>query len=269
MLAGSNSGYAGYFDGLVRTTNDNPEKPTAAGWTGYSDERLKKDIAPFTDGLAVLREINPVTYKFNGIGGLDQSKTNIGVIAQDVQTVAPYCVGVSKILINQSDGSAFSSDIVATLNDSTPQYLVNVLNYNNNGLFYAMINAIKQLDSTVTALQNEVNGSALRMTEDSAGYATLPSQHVTIASQRAILYQNTPNPAGEETTIGYYISEETANAEIVFFDMYGKEIKRVPLVNKGNAKLVVNTKDLDSGIYSYSLIVEGKVIDSLKMARTK
>ena len=51
--------------------------------------------------------------------------------------------------------------------------------------------------------------------------------------------------------------------------MYGKEIKRVALENKGNAKLEVNTRDLDAGIYSYSLIVDGMVVDTLKMARAK
>jgi len=51
--------------------------------------------------------------------------------------------------------------------------------------------------------------------------------------------------------------------------MYGKEIKRVVLENKGNAKLDINTRDLDSGIYSYSLIVDGTVINTLVMVRTR
>jgi hypothetical protein len=51
--------------------------------------------------------------------------------------------------------------------------------------------------------------------------------------------------------------------------MYGKEIKRVDLENRGNAQLDVNTRDLDSGIYSYSLIADGVVIDTLKMAKAK
>jgi hypothetical protein len=97
----------------------------------------------------------------------------------------------------------------------------------------------------------------------------LPSQQVTLASGKAILYQNNPNPANDETSIGYYLSDGTVSAQIVFFDMYGKEIKRVDLENRGNAKLDVNTKDLDAGIYSYSLIVDGKVMDTLKMMRTK
>lgn len=274
VLAGSNTGYAGYFEGLLRTTNDAPEKPSPGSWTGYSDERLKKDVAPFTDGLAVLRQINPVTYNYNGIGGLDATKKHIGVIAQQVKTVAPYCVGTSQLLINQSDGSAFSADIVSTLSDSTPQYIVNALNYNQDGLFYAMINSIKQLDSTVTALQNQINNTQAASQRAGNNQAdsinqNLPFQKITLASQKAILYQNNPNPANDHTSIGYYLSDATVHAEMVFFDMFGKEIKRVGLENKGNATLEIDTKDLDAGIYTYSLVVDGVVIDTLKMARAK
>lgn len=163
-ITGSNTGFAGYFDGLVRTTNDNPEKVTSGSWTGYSDERLKENVQPFEDGLDVLRQINPVTYQFNGIGGLDDSSTFIGVIAQDVQQVAPYCVGTSQMIVSQTDAGAFGSDVVMIINDSTPEAVVNVMNYNYDGLIYVMINSIKQLDSTVAALQAQVeNPSGLRM----------------------------------------------------------------------------------------------------------
>jgi hypothetical protein len=124
------------------------------------------------------------------------------------------------------------------------------------------------LDSTVTSLQ-EAAASNLRVTNPQADSSNLPTQQVILASKKAILYQNTPNPAGDQTTIGYFLSEGTTNAEMVFFDMYGKEIKRVALENSGNATLDVNTKDLDAGIYTYSLIVNGIVVDTLRFVRTK
>lgn len=267
-LSGSNTGFAGYFDGLLRTTNDSPEKVTGGSWTGYSDERLKTNVQAFDDGLNVIRQINPVTYQFNGIGGLDASQTHIGVIAQDVREVAPYCIGTSQITVSQSDMGAFGDDVVMMLNDSTPEAVVNVMNYNYDGLIYAMINAIKELDSTVTALQAQVTqSSGLRQLQDSSN--TPPAQAVALNNSRAVLYQNIPNPATDQTSINYYVSENATSAQMIFYDEFGREIKRVELEIKGNGSLDVNTVDLLSGVYSYSLIVDGVIIDTKQMVRTR
>jgi trimeric autotransporter adhesin len=251
----------------LRTTNDSPEKPTAGSFVGYSDQRLKKDINSFSDGLTVLRQINPVTYKFNGIGGLDQTKTHIGVIAQQVQQVAPYCVGTSQLLIKQSDGSAFSSNIVSTINDSIQEYIVNVLNYNQDGLFYVMINSIKQLDSTVTALQQQLSGQRTGQQQNNANEGSKTYQVELSNKGEALLYQNEPNPFGEQTTIRFFIPDNAQNAVIIFYDQFGKVLKELPLESKGNGNIEVNSANLTSGIYSYSLSINGKVIDTKKMMK--
>src|ERR1051326_395114 len=93
--------YAAYIDGQLRTTHDSPLKPTSGSWSGASDSRVKKNITDFKDGLNVIRNIKPVNYEFNGMGGLPTGKTNIGVIAQDVQKVAPYCIGKARIIVDR------------------------------------------------------------------------------------------------------------------------------------------------------------------------
>ena len=84
-----------------------------------------------------------------------------------------------------------------------------------------------------------------------------------------MLYQNTPNPFGDVTSITYFLADGVTAGEMVFYDMYGKEIQRVKLENNGMAKLDLTTQDLASGIYSYTLIADGKVIDTMKMIRAK
>jgi hypothetical protein len=56
----------------------------------------------------------------------------------------------------------------------------------------------------------------------------------------AVLYQNIPNPFGEETMINYYIPENTGNAKIIFFDMYGQNMKEVPLTETGSGNIHVD-----------------------------
>jgi len=83
------------------------------------------------------------------------------------------------------------------------------------------------------------------------------------------LYQNIPNPFGEGTAIRYFIPDGVNDARIVFYDEYGSEIKNVPISDSGNGQLNVNSMNLASGIYTYSLIVDNKIVDTKKMVRTK
>lgn len=267
--------YSAYFEGNIRTTDATPEKPTDAYWTVVScDLRVKKDITDFKDGLNVLREINPVNFKYNGIGGMPINTTNIGIIAQDVQMVAPYCVGKSRIILKDSEKSAFASDILETIkNDSLgDQYVAEILNYNPNGLFYVMINSIKQLDSTVTDLQAQLNAAkGQRTNNDNTQGKTETTLQIELANNsEIILYQNEPNPFNGSTVIRYFIPENISGSMYISFtDLYGKEIKKLELKEKGFGKIEASTENLASGIYSYSMMVNEKVIDTKKMMKNK
>lgn len=68
------------------------------------------------------------------------------------------------------------------------------------------------------------------------------------------LYQNTPNPFTHETTIRYYIPEQTT-AKLSIYDMNGKLIlSRSKETNGlGEFRLSIETDNLTPGIYMYSL----------------
>jgi len=84
-----------------------------------------------------------------------------------------------------------------------------------------------------------------------------------------MLFQNRPNPYTNETTINYYVPENAGTAVMTFYDETGSAVKEVELLKKGNNSLVLSTNKLASGIYSYSLVVDGRVIDTKKMVKTK
>ena len=66
---------------------------TATGSVGsFSDERLKEHIAPFTDGLNVINQINPVQFDYKANAPFANSQTQIGIIAQELEKIAPYMV---------------------------------------------------------------------------------------------------------------------------------------------------------------------------------
>ncbi len=84
-----------------------------------------------------------------------------------------------------------------------------------------------------------------------------------------VLNQNVPNPFAEQTTINYYLPDDFTRAQIIFLEPSGKIIKTVDLTDKGKGQLNVFANDLTSGIYTYSLIVDGQVIETKKMIKAK
>jgi Chaperone of endosialidase/Domain of unknown function (DUF5011) len=99
--------------------------------TCLSDERVKQDINPFTDSLQEIVSLDPVTYEYNGLGGTpSDGDIRTGLIAQQVQQVAPDLVSTTSAFLNASDAA--------------PTQLLEV---NYGALPFALINAIKEIAS--------------------------------------------------------------------------------------------------------------------------
>ncbi len=149
-LAASPAALAGFFSGSVgikstsggydlRLAYDSAAKPSTNTWTIVSDIRLKTDIRPFTDGLDVLMQINPIRYRYNGLAETPTDKENIGIIAQEIQKVCPYTVGTFKQKL--------------TPNDTTETEL---LDFNSHALTFVTINAVKELNKKIEEQQKEI-----------------------------------------------------------------------------------------------------------------
>jgi hypothetical protein len=77
----------------VLEVGTNAFKPGGGSWSTLSDERCKKNIEPFTDGLSRLMEIRPVSYQYNeNAFVINQEKRYVGILAQDMLAIAPYMV---------------------------------------------------------------------------------------------------------------------------------------------------------------------------------
>ena len=82
-----------------------------------------------------------------------------------------------------------------------------------------------------------------------------------------VLNQNQPNPFAEQTVITYNIPSTANAAQILFYDVNGKQINSVTITTFGQGQLNVYANDLTSGMYSYTLIVDGQIIDTKKMVK--
>lgn len=287
-LTSCGDNYAGFFAGKLRTTDDLPTKPSAGSWVGISDMRLKRDTASFKDGLDVIRKVKPVTYKYKDMGGLPADKTYIGVIAQEIQKIAPYCVGTTRLVIKQSEAGEFEQvEQLAgdTLNE--PQSIVNVLSYNYDALIYVLINSVKQLDAAIASMKDGsvkqtagtersqqvqqqldelkelVNACCQQKNSSLSATASISG-----ATDGSWLAQNKPNPFNKETTIDYNVVKE-GKASILVFDMSGKLLKTIPVKIPGRGSVTISANDFQAGMYYYSLVVNDEEVDTKKMILTE
>jgi hypothetical protein len=106
-------------------------------------------------------------------------------------------------------------------------------------------------------------------TAQTSGSATQPnSQAVSLSDKNVIvLNQNVPNPFAESTVITYNVPMDFNKAQINFTTNDGTIIKTVDVISKGEGRLNVFANDLTNGSYIYSLVVDGKVIDTKRMVK--
>jgi hypothetical protein len=133
------------------SVNGNASKVGGGTWATFSDRRVKQDITSFSDGLSVLKSIRPVTFRYNGKLGYPTEKTYVGVIAQEVQSVAPYTVDSYRAKLDPDDVEE-----------------TDILRFDGTALTYIAINAIKELDAKVEeirGLQKENQNLADRLAE--------------------------------------------------------------------------------------------------------
>ncbi len=224
---------------------------SAAGITYPSDATLKNSVTNIANSLATIKKLRPVTYNWNTPLSPDMAGLHAGFIAQEVDTVLPHLV--------KTNPASGKKSVAYT------------------ELIPYLVKAIQQLekqnhtqDSLITALTGSVNSccsnSAVRLTGISGG--VINQQNINLSDADVIvLNQNTPNPFAEQTTITYNVPAKYKFAQIIFKTIEGKIIRTVDITTKGKGQLNVFASDLSAGLYVYSLIVDGEVIDTKKMVK--
>ncbi len=108
------------------------QKSSGTTWSNPSDIRLKTNISAFTDGLSMLKQINPVHYTLNGLAGTPAGESDIGVIAQEILPVAPYTVSTYDTKLNPNDATTTS-----------------LYRFNASALTFALINGVKNIAQVI------------------------------------------------------------------------------------------------------------------------
>jgi len=82
------------------------------------------------------------------------------------------------------------------------------------------------------------------------------------------LSQNQPNPFYQSTKIRYKLPEPFKKASIFIFDLQGTLIKEFLNLDQNHDEILISGSELKPGMYFYSLIIDGLVVDTKSMILT-
>jgi hypothetical protein len=226
------------------------------GVTNTSDAGLKTNVQPMGDVQTILDQINPKTFEFDVTNNPELNLpggTQYGLIAQELETVLP--------------GLVQTETVPATLDTlgNTVYAERSFKSINYTGLIPLLLQEIKNQNQRITDLEQLVSTCCGNGNIERRNQSTIEIE----LSNSIILNQNDPNPFAEQTRITYNIPEGVSEAKIVFSDNFGKVLQTVIINERGESQMIVYASNLSNGTYNYSLIADGKLIDSKKMVCSK
>ena len=263
--------YAGYFLGNVRVTGN-----LTATVTNESDIRFKQNVVELGGISAQLQnhtagqlapksildqvvDLRPVQYNYKQVlfetetagdtataptayfdeqASMFQRK-HYGLIAQEVQELYPD-------LVYEDDNGYLSIDYI--------------------GLIPLLIQSVKELDAKIETMNSLGTGLSKSTPRTTAGASDVDG---VPAAKPAALYQNTPNPFSQATSIKYYLPESTTTASLCIYDMQGKQLQQIALTQRGEGAEQISASQLDPGMYLYALIADGQEVDVKRMILTE
>jgi hypothetical protein len=119
----------------------------------------------------------------------------------------------------------------------------------------------------ITALQTEITDLKAQLTSLKEVMNNLKGGFLDISTIKGTgtLNQNTPNPFNKTTRISYYVPGTTRNAVIRIADLSGRQIKSYTVGSGSEQSLTLQAGELLPGTYTYSLVIDGKIIDTKKL----
>ena len=221
-----------------------------------SDLNFKANVETINDALTTISRLRGVTYnrKYttdsivfkDGNQGIDSiiqverfEPKEFGLIAQEVQSIVP--------------------EVVHKMQDST-------LAISYSSIIPILIEAIKEQQDQIDELRKTISlseGQGRNHQEEES-----LKKYDTPHSNNSALFQNNPNPFNESTTINFYIDNNSRTASVNIYSIDGHLVKSFAIHRTGDGKVKIDAGELVSGIYVYTLIVDGVLIDSKQMILT-
>lgn len=237
-------------------------------YVNFSDSTIKTNITPLESSLEKLKQLRGVS--FNYIADLDETdnsfsmaatpeireqmaeertRKRVGLIAQEVEEVFP------EVVRTQFDGKkgVMYTDLV--------------------GVLIAAINEMEEKYTVqISSLQEQWNATQAVLYANNGTRPKIEQQDIRpdVDFSKTVLYQNTPNPFKQETTIAYRLPSGIQDAALCIYNLNGTQLKKYDLdTSVISNSITVEGATLMPGMYIYALIIDGQMVVSKRMVLTE
>ena len=212
-------------------------------WSILSDGRFKKDLKKDVSGLDFINQLNPVSYTLDKdaidkflripestrVEHSEARKTpqhQIGFVAQEVEAII------------KKSGYVFTG--VETPQNERDPYTIRYAEF-----VVPLVKAVQDLSVIADASQKEI----VELKE---------TLHQYMANATPL--ENNPRLFSNGAEIHIELPEFTAQANLIIYDLEGRELKDIQVHERGNTAIRISGDDLSPGMYLYALIGDGQVL---------
>ena len=223
----------------------------------FTELGFQQDDTPGDDigDEVIIGPINPGFPGGSGFNALD-AINEITISPSDATTASTSAVGEYGININAM--REMFPDLVITTTDG--KVYVDYMR-----MIPLLISAISELKAQIDTPIS--SGPILSPMNDDLETASANALGIDVVTPK--LYQNAPNPFNSVTTTKYALPEDVDNAMLYVYDLQGTQKLAIEITERGENSVNITASKLPAGMYIYTLIADGKEIDTKRMILTK
>ena len=256
-----NSHYAGFFEGDTYVEGDFTVTGVFLNSSLSSNSLTRQGDAPVNNAVSRLQMLAPSSFYIEKKAE-DNSMNEERVISDNEATIPPSEIPLS-LIEKQSLSKLHYGLNVEELEEVFPDLV-----YENEGgsksinyveMVPILVQAINELSAKVAELEGK-DGAVKKVSAKTTAINDVDSSVEVLA-----LGQNKPNPFGTSTEIEVSVPESVQSAFVYVYDLQGKKVQQVNLTARGKQTVKLNATDLADGMYLYSLIADGKMVETRRM----
>lgn len=239
---GFNTGgrFAGLFHGDIKTT----DAVYASVYNTLADSRLNEDMIELETG-SVDNIMQMSVYKY----GLKQYYVDNGD-------------GTSSLGYYNDDSDILGKDHFGLSGQEIREIYPDLVSENQEGfLSINYVEMIPLLIQSIKELRMELDNTNAELESLKTGTKVA----TRIQNMTSALYQNTPNPFKERCVVKCTVPQNVVNAVFYLYDYSGHQIQSRIIKDRDDVQIVFEADGLEAGIYLYSLVCDGELVDTRRM----
>lgn len=259
--------YAGFFNGPVKVNGDLTVTGNISGvvlgngtTTGSMTEStliIPQKAAYSNSATSMLHGLEATSYYF---ARSDRQQGSMNAQVSDTVVVETPLTAMQEQVLTKQHHALNADQLEEVFPDLVYENEDGSKSINYVEMVPILVQAINELSAKIETLEGSETKPKTRAANSGKSVSEM-GENVTLLS----LGENKPNPFSNTTTIPVSIPEDVQKAFIYVYDLTGKKLQQVDITTRGMQNITLDATALTDGMYLYSLIADGKVVQTRRM----